>query len=83
MTNYYKKRTLRRPRCKKPNYMLQIQETIVCRHRPAWNWSPIRQAGGELEVENGCGKMPKGGKKTGRKGKRLRTSKRRKENNTD
>ena len=56
---------------------------MVCSHRPAWDWSPIRQAGGELEVENGCGKMPKGGKKTGRKGKRLRTSKRRKENNTD
>ena len=84
MTNYYKKkRTLRRPRCKKPNYMLQIQGTMVRSHRPAWNRSRIRQAGGALEAENGSGKIPKGGKKTGRKGKRLRTSKRRKENNLD
>lgn len=64
--------------------MLQIQETMVCSHRPAWDWSPIRQAGGELEVENGSAeRCQREGKKTGRKGKRLRTSKRRKENNLD
>ena len=45
---------------------------MVCSHRPAWDWSPIRQAGGELEVENGSGKMLKGGEEDREKGQKIK-----------